>query len=143
VRIVTAPAGPRQPFFSLILLTMAAVLFTSPVYALPDRFPANRDAILLTIFLKHDQSKTLDEIQTQLKKQGFYKNFPPQGGEVVSWYVMMGMGQVVTLRVPAARLREVNLAIEHSAWGAFRPEFYAPYDYKPIWQEERKKVQGK
>ncbi|MGB8235252.1 MAG: hypothetical protein WCF35_05280 [Pseudolabrys sp.] len=35
----------------------------------------------------------------QLREQGFYKAFPPAGIEVVSWYVMMGIGQVVTLRV--------------------------------------------
>lgn len=44
--------------------------------------------------------------------------------EVVSWYVMIGVGQVVTLRFPAEKLREVNLAIEQSAWGAFRTKFY-------------------
>jgi hypothetical protein len=32
---------------------------------------------------------------------------------------MMGIGQVVTLRVP--------------------PEFYPTYDYRPIWEEERRK----
>jgi len=63
VRIATALAGPRRLCCSLVLLTLAAVLFTGPVCAQPDRSPANRDAILLTIFLKHDQSKTLDEIQ--------------------------------------------------------------------------------
>ena len=49
----------------------------------------------------------------------FYKAFPPPGIEVVTWYVLMGIGQVVTLRVPAERLREVNRAIEQTAWGAF------------------------
>ena len=38
---------------------------------------------------------------------------------------------------------KVNLAIEQSAWGTFRTEFYATYDYKPIWQEERRKTPGK
>jgi hypothetical protein len=33
----------------------------------------------------------------------------------VSWYVMMGIGQVVTLRVPADKLRAVNRVIEQSA----------------------------
>jgi hypothetical protein len=88
------------------------------------------DTILLTIFLKHDEAKTLDQINQQLREQNFFKAFPPPGIEVVSWYVMMGIGQVVTLRVPAARLREVNRAIELTAWGAFRTEFYPTYDYK-------------
>jgi hypothetical protein len=51
----------------------------------------------------------------ELRQQGFYKAFPPPGIEVVTWYVMMGIGQVVTLRVPAERLREVNRAIEQPA----------------------------
>jgi hypothetical protein len=34
---------------------------------------------------------------------------------------MMGIGQVVTLKLPAERLRAVNLAIEQNAWGRSRP----------------------
>jgi hypothetical protein len=91
------------------------------------------DAILLTIFLRHDQSKTLDEINDHLKKTGWYDKFPPPGVEIVSWYVMMGIGQVVTLRVPPDKLREVNCIIETSAWGGYHTEFYPTYDYKPVW----------
>jgi hypothetical protein len=94
-------------------------------------------AILLTIFLRHDQSKPLPEINAQADKNGFKDLFPPAGVDVVSWYVMMGIGQVVTLRVPPDKLREVNLAIENGAWGAYRSEFYATYDYKPVWEAER------
>jgi len=94
--------------------------------------------LLLTIFLRHDQSKTLDQIQAQLKETGFYRDFPPEGVEVVSWHVMMGIGQVVTLRLPAERLRDVNRMIEQKAWGAFRTEFYPTYDFKPMAEEQRK-----
>jgi hypothetical protein len=97
-------------------------------------------SFLLTIFLKHDESKTLDQINAQLKAQGFYKAFPPEGTQVVSWYVMMGIGQVVTLRVPAERLREVNRAIEQTAWGGYRTEFYATYDYKNIGEDAHAKA---
>src|SRR5713101_3096406 len=93
--------------------------------------PTADNAVMLTIFLKHDQSRPLSELNAQLEKQGYYKAFPPQGVEVVSWYVMMGIGQVVTLRLPASKLREVNRAIENSAWGAYRTEFYPTYDFKP------------
>jgi hypothetical protein len=85
------------------------------------------------------ESKPLGEIRTELEKNGFFQKFPPAGTEVVSWYVMMGIGQVVTLRFPAERLRDVNLALEQSAWGAFRTDFYPTYDYKPIAEAERKK----
>jgi hypothetical protein len=65
-----------------------------------------KGTFLLTIFFKHDQSKPLEQINAELRQQGFYKAFPPPGIEVVTWYVMMGIGQVVTLRVPGERLRE-------------------------------------
>jgi hypothetical protein len=44
----------------------------------------------------------------------------------------MGVGQIVTLEVPAAKLREVNVALEKSAWKAFRTDFYPTYDYYPV-----------
>ena len=68
--------------------------------------PTADNAVMLTIFLKHDQSRPLGELNAHLDKQGYYKTFPPAGIEVVSWYVMMGIGQVVTLRLPASRLRD-------------------------------------
>lgn len=98
---------------------------------------------LLTIFLRHDQSKNLAEINAQLEKSGYFDGFPPQGIEIVSWYVCMGIGQVVTLRVPGERLREVNRAIEEKAWGAFRTEFYPTYDFKPVWDEMQAKRKAK
>ncbi|MDR5757977.1 hypothetical protein [Caballeronia sp. LZ035] len=103
----------------------------------PAATPAGDGTFLLTIFLKHDESKTLPQINQQLKEQGYFKQFPPPGVEVVSWYVMMGIGQVVTLRVPADRLREVNRAIESTAWGGYRTEFYPTYDYKAAAQKLR------
>jgi hypothetical protein len=42
------------------------------------------NAVLLTIFLRHDQSRPLSELNAQLARQGFYKAFPPTGVEVVS-----------------------------------------------------------
>ncbi len=107
--------------------------------ATPD---AAKGVFLLTIFLKHDESKTLDQINAQLRAQGYYKAFPPPGIEVVSWYVMMGIGQVVTLRVPAERLREVNRAIEQTAWGGYRTEFYPTYDYKAVAEDLHAKAQS-
>jgi hypothetical protein len=92
--------------------------------------PTADNAVMLTVFLKHDQSRPLSELNAQLQRQGYYKAFPPEGVEVVSWYVMMGVGQVVTLRLPASRLREVNRILENTAWGSYRTEFYPTYDYK-------------
>ena len=113
------------------------LLLLAPVTARAE--DAKDDTILLTIFLRHDQSKPLDQINAQLREQGYYKKFPPSGIEVASWYVMMGIGHVVTLKVPASRLREVNRAIEQSAWGGYRTEFYPTYDYKAVAEEQRRK----
>src|SRR4030081_3965232 len=94
-------------------VTMAALAgalaFSSGVAAQTAAPAENRaatadNAVMLTIFLRHDQSRPLSELNAQLDKQGYYKTFPPAGIEVVSWYVMMGIGQVVTLRLPASRL---------------------------------------
>jgi len=101
----------------LIALCLTSLLTLDFAFA---QAPDTKSSILLTIFLKHDQSKTLEEINNHLNITGFWKEFPPEGTEVVSWYVMMGIGQVITLRVPADKLREVNLAIEKRAWGAYR-----------------------
>jgi len=125
-----------------LLACIALLSSTSTFAADPPRSP-DAGTFLLTIFLKHDQSKNLGQIQTDLKKAGFDEKFPPKGIEVVSWYVMMGIGQVVTLRVPADRLREVNLVIENGAWGAYRTEFYPTYDYRPVWEAAKKAREGK
>lgn len=98
------------------------------------------NAILLTIFLKHDQSRPLGELNAQLAKQGFYKAFPPAGMEVVSWHVVMGIGQIITLKLPASRIREVNRVLEDTAWGSYRTEFYPTYDYKSVGMAEHEKA---
>ena len=103
--------------------------------------PTPDNAVMITVFLKHDQSRPLSELNAQLEKQGYYKAFPPAGVEVVSWYIVMGIGQVVTLRLPASKLREVNRALENTAWGAYRTEFYPTYDYKAVASGQRDKAQ--
>ena len=109
----------------------------------PGVVPAGDGTFLLTIFLRHDESKPLPKINQQLTEQGFFKTFPPPGVQIVSWYVMMGIGQVVTLRVPAEKLRDVNRAIENTAWGGFRTEFYPTYDYKAVAEQMHKGALGK
>src|SRR5947208_1710676 len=120
-------------------LSSGAAAQTAPAPA-ENAAPTADNAILLTVFLKHDQSRPLSELNAQLEKQGFYKAFPPPGIEVVSWYIMMGIGQVVTLRLPASRLREVNRVLENAAWGSYRTEFYPTYDYKAVGLGERDKA---
>jgi hypothetical protein len=132
---------------TVAVLLAGALALTSTTMAQTASPPGNAaptadNAVLLTVFFKHDQSRPLNELNAQLAKQNFYKAFPPEGVEVVSWYVMMGIGQVITLRLPASRLREVNRNIEDTAWGAYRTEFYPTYDYKAVGMAEHDKAAG-
>jgi hypothetical protein len=86
------------------------------------------EAFLLTVFLKHDQTMNNDERRVLLDKTGWDDMFPPEGVEIVDHYVMMGIGQVIVMRVPPERLRLLNIAIERGAWGAYQTEFYVTYD---------------
>jgi hypothetical protein len=101
---------------------------------MPDK---QADTIMITIFLKHQQYMNLSEIGEKLADTGFWTQFPPEDVEVVSWYVMMGIGQVVTLRFHPSKLRDINLAIEKSAWGAFETEFYPTYDFRKVFEQKR------
>jgi hypothetical protein len=134
---------------ALLLSTLlASSLYCAGVNAQAASQPAKNNvatadnAMMLTVFLKHDQTRPLSELKAQLTQQGFYKTFPPAGVEVVSWNIMMGIGQVVTVRFPASRLAEVNLALENTAWGSYRTEFYPTYDFKPIALAEQTKAQA-
>lgn len=109
---------------------------TASVHAQPEPAPKPADTILLTIFLRHDQTKSLAELQKIQEEQGFWKAFPPAGTRIVTWHVVMGIGQVVTLEVPASQLRAVNVALERTAWKAFRTEFYPTYDLYPVIKEQ-------
>jgi hypothetical protein len=100
------------------------------------------ETILLTIFLRHDQSKNLEAIQAHLKATGWWERFPPEGVEIVSWNVVMGIGQIVTLRLPPRLLNVVNVEIERCAWGVFSTEFFPSYDFVPVRQRLAREARG-
>ncbi|WP_405396836.1 hypothetical protein [Maribacter sp. Asnod2-G09] len=121
---------------NLLFAALALICISNCTYAQSsekkDGYKGDTEKMLLTIFLKHDQSMNLSEIEEVRTKQGFYENFPPEGVSVVNWYVVMGIGQMVVLELPASKLRDVNLAIEKTAWKAFKSEFYPTYDLYPL-----------
>jgi len=101
---------------------------------------ANVDGkIMLTVILRYDQTKTLSEIDDRLAKSGFRKQFPPEGVEILSYNIVMGVGHIITLRLPPDKLREVNLAFEQGVWGAFHTEFYPTYDYLKVFYDLKQK----
>src|ERR1700722_13738217 len=92
------------------ILSLLLILFSLNLRA---QEPGADGKIMLTVFLRHDQSMTVDEINDHLEKTGFRKSFPPEGVEIVSYNIVMGVGHIITLRLPPDKLREVNLAFEH------------------------------
>ena len=98
------------------------------------------ETMLMTVFLKHDQSNNLDAIQTKLKAADWWERFPPEGVEIVSWVVAMGFGQIVTLRLPPSKLNVVNVELERSAWGVFETECFPAYDFVPVREMIRERV---
>lgn len=141
-RIASRSSRRLLPLLAATLLlfggTVHAQTTAAPVAGSAVATPDN--AILLTVFLKHDQSRPLSELNAQLAKQNFYKAFPPEGIEVVSWNVVMGIGQIIVLRLPAGRLREINRVLEDTAWGPYRTEFFPTYDYKAVGLAEHDKA---
>lgn len=138
-----SPPALKPLAAALVLLCAVDRAATAQTTAAPQVGSATAtadNAVLLTVFLRHDQSRPLSELNEQLAKQGFYKAFPPPGIEVVSWNVVMGIGQIITLRLPATRLREINRVLEDTAWGAYRTEFYPTYDYKAVGLGEHEKA---
>lgn len=106
-------------------------------------YTINSDKILVTVVLKHQQDKSLTELQQKMDENRFWQSFPPKGIEVESWYVMMGLGQVITVNIHPKNLRTLNLAIEKSAWGIFDTDIYPTYEFKAIAESiKAKKVQN-
>lgn len=117
---------------TLILACLLALSAPAAAQAPPGPGATPWDYVLITIIMRHDQTKNLGEINDLQTQSGFWAKFPPEGIQVESWYIAMGLGYIITLRVPPARLREVNRAVEQTAWKAFRTEFYPTYDAREI-----------
>jgi hypothetical protein len=123
-----------------VFLIIVCSIFCRSLYAQED---IKNDSIMITIMLKHHQDKNIDELVEIREKNGFTMNFPPKSAKVISWYVMMGIGQVVTVKIPASELRALNISVERSVWGAFSTEFYPTYDLYPTILENKAKLKLK
>ena len=115
------------PLVTAVLMLLASTAAAQEANRALPLLPDN-EAFLLTVFLKHDQTMNNVQRRQVLDDSGFGDLFPPEGVDIVDHYVMMGIGQVIVLRVPPERLRMLNLSIENGAWGAYQTEFYVTYD---------------
>lgn len=130
---------------SMGLVVIGIGLFTSSTLATSSQQTrhihvrtADAERFEMTVILRHDPTKTQDEIQAHLEKTKFHETFPPKDVKIVSWTSVMGLGQVIVLDLPARSLPEVNMAFERGARGAFKTEFYPSYDLVP----ELEKLRG-
>ena len=123
----------RSIFCRPAACTALALFFATGVshaQSVEDSLLPDNDTMLLTVFLKHDQSMNNVERGELLQEAGFNEAFPPEGVEIVDHYVMLGIGQVIVMRFAPNMLRLVNRIVENTAWGAFQTEFYATYDLR-------------
>ena len=121
-----------------VLLFVFIIFFSAKAFSQELKSSAS-DSLMITVFLKHQQDKSLSDIQKKQEENKLWDMFPPKQSRVVSWYVMMGIGQVVTLKITPKDLRTLNLSIEKGAWGAFSTEFYPTYDYVQVYKEMMEK----
>lgn len=93
------------------------------------------DDIRVTIVLKQDRDMTVEEMHATFEKNGFHDAFPPKDAVVESWQGVLDLGHVITLRLPAHRVPEVERSIDEREWGKITPEVHASYDYAPLWRD--------
>lgn len=115
-----------------LALAITAIFLLTLAPAQADEQQIEGDKILITVILKHQQTRNLTELQKKMDAQKFWQSFPPEFAEVDSWYVVMGLGQVITLNIHPKDLRKLNLVIEKSAWGMFDTNIYPAYEFEAI-----------
>jgi hypothetical protein len=121
-----------KKLIKLIILSIFCFLSLFQQAISAEDYTISSDKILVTVVLKHQQDKSLSELQKKMDENQFWQSFPPKGMEIDSWYVMMGLGQVITLKIYPKDLRTLNLAIEKSAWGIFETDIYPTYEFREI-----------
>jgi hypothetical protein len=124
-----------------ILLALTAIfLFVQASYSfMPEDSTKNTDSVTITVILRANQDMSTQDIQQQMLDNGFWKIFPPDYAEVESWTYAMGMGEIITLKVPLSNISEFNETVQTAAWGAYSTEFYITYDYMPVWKDMKGK----
>lgn len=106
----------------------------------------DNDSITMTVIMRHQQTNPVDSIQGKVMKQSFYKKLNSSHSKILSWNVVMGIGQIVTLKFRPQYLREINQVFESGAWGGFNTEFYPTYDFLPVYPkmlEKEKSIKSK
>lgn len=121
----------KKLFSFLIFIFLGTFIFSQKKDK--GNFYIENDSLMLTVVLRHQQQNPVDSIQGRVMKQKFYQKLNESHARIVSWNVVMGIGQIITLRFKPEYTREVNQVFESGAWGGFSTEFYPSYDFLPIY----------
>lgn len=134
----------KKSFILFIITALVCTFsFAQEQSAIP--YQAN-DSMMVTVVLRHFQENPVDTIQTRIMEQKFYEKISQSHARILSWNVVMGIGQIITLRFRPEYTREINHVFESGAWGGFKTEFYPTYDFLPVYPvmlEKEKKLHQK
>ena len=122
----------RRETLSSIAAAVAGAALCSATNALPvagQEPPAASAAVpqagsfMLTVFLRHDQTKTVDQINEHLKQTGWYDKFPPDGVDnLLRWTgTLFGAGSMQDLALYDSALSAEAVAA-HYELGAGGPK---------------------
>jgi len=136
------PSGLGAALCALALLVLATRGGAAMADQDPSAIAPDSDRVMITVFLKHTQELNLEQMGERLRANGFFKKFPPEGVEVVSWIQLMSFGHVVTMKVPPAKVRQLNRALESSSYTTFKSEVYVGYDFWPVIQAIKARESG-
>ncbi|PZP40064.1 MAG: hypothetical protein DI598_19550, partial [Pseudopedobacter saltans] len=107
--------------FSVLLFWNSAKSFAQD--SSKNQLYIHNDSMMMTVFLKHIQDAPVDSIQARVMRQGFYDKLNKVHTRILSWNVVMGIGQIITLKFKPQYIRQVNQVFEGGAWGGFHTEF--------------------
>ncbi len=124
-----------SPRFVGLILVFCIVGAVATLSGEPAQTRERNPSTLLTLVLHQTKDQSVEEFQQQLRDNHFQQAFPPDGVEIVSWTGVVGMGYVITMRLPNYKVPEVRHAINARKWGDITPKLYSAYDFEPFWHD--------
>jgi hypothetical protein len=116
---------------SLLRLTAAALtaaaMACSPAPNSTEAKPPLKQSSLLTLIIHEELSKEKALIP-MLSKDKLRSKFERYGAEIISWRVALGLGEIITVRVPAGELRTVHRDVAALQSGSLQIGYYPTYE---------------
>ena len=88
-----------------------------------------------TLYLRADQPRAMAELNRQLRSPGASGDVLAPGVEVISWYVLMGIGQIVTLRLKRPSPHGLMPLSEANRGPLFRTDACEAFDFGALYAQ--------